>query len=343
MISIRRALDDDFLKQELRKREELSLEALSAYASAVELMCEHMMRGCPPLIYRYGPQLRRIASQIQPEMAAADVIRLRQALMDTTSHYGQEAVEEYESTAKDIRDILRLATSATESLETQSAGTGEEWKRFSGEVERIAASEDLHEVRANLRREVKHMNECLQAMARDNAKVVRKLQSEMAVLRRRAAQAEGLAMEDPLTGLLNRRGVESAIIDRMVEHRQFCVVMFDINRFKRINELHGTHVADQVLREFADRLRRSIRDSDAAARWESDRFMALLDCELHVVVRRAQQIHSKVAGPYEVGEPPGSVLVDVHCAMGVVERRSGESIEALLDRTGKLLLVGKSQ
>lgn len=343
MISILRSNDEEYLRKELKRKEELSMEALGAYATAVECMCEHVLRVCPPLIDRHGPELRSIAEQVQPDMSVEDLEKSRRRLQARVTRFGEEAGAEYETMAKDIRDILKLATSATETLQTHSEGSGEEWSRFTGQVERIASMENLHEVRANLRREVEHMSECLQAMARDNTRVVGQLRGELQSLRKRAAYAEGLAMEDPLTGLLNRRGIEVALADGSSGEDSFCIVMFDINRFKSINERYGFETGDAVLREFGRRLGKSIRAEDVAGRWTCDCFLAIMRCPLHVAIPRARQIHTKVGGRYEIGEKPDAVFMEVNSSMGVAEHRPGESAQHLMDRAGKLLLAAKSQ
>lgn len=342
MISILRTNDEAQLRQELRRKDELALEAIGAYATAVEAMCEHMLRVCPPLIDRHSPEFRSIAEEVQPDMTVGELERSRQRLQKRVAKFGSEASAEYESMAKDIREILRLATSATESLQTHSEGSGEEWNRFASEMERIAAMGDLQEVRMHLRREVQHMNECMQAMARDNAMVIGQLHTELTTLRKRASSAEQKAQEDSLTGLHNRLGIEAALKERIEASRPFCIVLFDIKRFKAVNDRYGFEAGDELLRQFGKRLAGAIRGDDVAGRWNCDRFLALVDCPMHIVMSRARQIHGKLNGRYELGEKTAGPSVEVISYMGLAEFRAGESAQQLLDRADQLLLAAKA-
>ncbi len=88
------------------------------------------------------------------------------------------------------------------------------------------------------------------------------------------AQANGwLAEHDPLTGLLNRRGLDGKLQDD-----EFVACLFiDLDHFKIINDNHGHDVGDQVLREVADRLRRIVPDKGLVARLGGDEFVIVLD------------------------------------------------------------------
>jgi len=82
------------------------------------------------------------------------------------------------------------------------------------------------------------------------------------------------AMSDPLSGLLNRRGLAAAISDTLLENE--AVVLFDLDHFKRINDLHGHAVGDDVIRSFADTLREHGRSTDPKARLGGEEFAMVM-------------------------------------------------------------------
>ncbi|MEH7076990.1 diguanylate cyclase [Neobacillus drentensis] len=83
--------------------------------------------------------------------------------------------------------------------------------------------------------------------------------------------------KDTLTGIYNRRFVE-AFVSRMFtkqNHKNFTILLLDVNDFKMINDLFGHKVGDQYLKAIAHQLEKSIRDKDLVARWGGDEFLII--------------------------------------------------------------------
>jgi diguanylate cyclase (GGDEF)-like protein len=88
-----------------------------------------------------------------------------------------------------------------------------------------------------------------------------------------------LALTDQLTGLLNRRGVESEFnavkgnLERSKDWNEYSIIAFDLIGLKRINDELGHDGADEVLVNAADSLKMLTRGSDLACRWSGDEFL----------------------------------------------------------------------
>ena len=99
--------------------------------------------------------------------------------------------------------------------------------------------------------------------------------------RRIAAEKEilNLALQDPLTGLPNRRqfdnALKSALVTVPAAPEAHAVLMLDLNGFKKINDVYGHPVGDQVLIHVGARLLRAVRDGDLVARLGGDEFAVL--------------------------------------------------------------------
>jgi diguanylate cyclase (GGDEF)-like protein len=95
-----------------------------------------------------------------------------------------------------------------------------------------------------------------------------------------AAAANEEAVRDPLTGLTNRRGLESAaplLLERItVSGGVPWLILIDVDRFKHINDRTGHPAGDAALREIARVLRAECRAEDLLARWAGDEFVVLL-------------------------------------------------------------------
>lgn len=86
-----------------------------------------------------------------------------------------------------------------------------------------------------------------------------------------------LALQDPLTGLPNRRAVLACLseVEGQIEGRQHVFFLLDLNGFKRVNDLHGHAVGDRVLQVVVERFKRVARPSDLLGRLGGDEFAVL--------------------------------------------------------------------
>jgi len=109
------------------------------------------------------------------------------------------------------------------------------------------------------------------------------------------AEAEQRTMTDPLTGLYNRRSMES-LMEREValaerHQRPLSLVMIDLDHFKNINDTHGHAAGDHLLRSFADCVRMTLRKTDLAFRYGGDEFVIALP---QTPLGQAQQVVQKL-------------------------------------------------
>ena len=97
---------------------------------------------------------------------------------------------------------------------------------------------------------------------------------------RRTEQLESLAVTDPLTGLLNRRGFDREMERALATARRYrdigVLIYVDLDGFKPINDTLGHAAGDEVLKRVAQILVENVRDSDRVARVGGDEFVALL-------------------------------------------------------------------
>ena len=91
---------------------------------------------------------------------------------------------------------------------------------------------------------------------------------------------ERQALADGLTGIANRRGCEDALAHEIARAGRlgvpFALVVADLDDFKAVNDRYGHDAGDDVLREFASVLRRTLRESDLPGRWGGEEFVILL-------------------------------------------------------------------
>lgn len=120
------------------------------------------------------------------------------------------------------------------------------------------------------------------------------------------AQLEYLAFHDPLTGLKNRRRfseiVEESIKEAEKTKRKIAIMYVDLDHFKSINDSLGHHVGDELLQQFSQRLKSSIRKGDVPCRVGGDEFLVLLKDISHFqqIEKIASRMHSIFRKSYKI-------------------------------------------
>jgi len=108
-----------------------------------------------------------------------------------------------------------------------------------------------------------------------------------------------MAVTDALTGLYNRRYMESHLASLLAQarpDRPLSLLIIDIDHFKPINDTYGHAAGDEVLREFAGRIARSIRGIDLAARYGGEEFVVIMpDTSLSAAASVAERLRLAIA------------------------------------------------
>ena len=172
------------------------------------------------------------------------------------------------------------------------------------------------------------------------AAVVRtRRETQLSVAMTQAAQAEAMrkqANADPLTGLLNRRGVVEKLAQRTSP--KSTVAILDVDHFKLVNDQFGHIAGDEVIRAVGSRISGGISRNDVVGRWGGDEFVIVLDLELEqgtaVIERVFQQVSAEPLST-SVGEIP------VALSVGISEWNNGESLDCVLARADSALYSAK--
>lgn len=155
----------------------------------------------------------------------------------------------------------------------------------------------------------------------------------------RTEEVYKLAVLDPLTGLNNRRSGEQRLaeeISRSQRHgRPLTILLLDLNGLKQLNDKFGHAAGDEMIRQFAARLKKAIRGSDLAVRLGGDEFLVLLpECKAEEV----RHVLSRLSGLSVAcnGEP-----VALSFSAGWTNFKAGESAEEFLKRADEALYANK--
>ena len=156
-----------------------------------------------------------------------------------------------------------------------------------------------------------------------------------------------MAVTDPLTGLYNRRYAMphmQALMERSdVEKSPISVALLDIDHFKSINDTYGHGVGDEVLKEFAQRIRQSVRGVDLSARIGGEEFLVVMpETGLSAAAVVAERLRANIAAkPFTVTHEVGKIDLTVSIGLSSCKDPK-ESPEAMLERADVALYRSKN-
>lgn len=169
------------------------------------------------------------------------------------------------------------------------------------------------------------------------------LQQSLKELQEKAASLYQKATTDQLTGVINFSSLVDTL-DRQVAKaaqtgKPLCVIMADLDFFKRVNDVYGHLVGDIVLTHTAQRIKSAVRDSDLVGRFGGEEFTVILanaDLELAGII--AERIRQEIAAtPFHAR----GHVIEVTISLGVAMLEPGETPEALLERADAAMYEAK--
>ncbi|MGE3144001.1 MAG: PleD family two-component system response regulator [Pseudorhodoplanes sp.] len=156
------------------------------------------------------------------------------------------------------------------------------------------------------------------------------------------------AITDALTGLHNRRYIESHLATLVQQAgtrgKALSLLVMDIDYFKSINDSYGHDAGDDVLREFAVRVRKSIRGIDLAGRFGGEEFVVVMpDTDMGVAAVVAERLRRRIAAEaFAIARAAKSVPVTISIGLAALEGPA-DSVATLLKRADTALYRAKRE
>jgi len=219
------------------------------------------------------------------------------------------------------------------------------YKHVEQYAQKIRSTEDVGEIIGILdtvlseTRDLRHNNEVYSAQEQ-----VRLAEQKIQTLKLELEHLRELVHTDPMTGIFNRRGLdtvylrEAARADR--NENVLCAVVIDLDNFKHINDTYGHQFGDEVLIQFAKTARQTLRPSDVIARFGGEEFVILLpDTPAESAVWVMQRLQNNFTKANL--QPAGGCPVSITFSGGLAIRRLQENQNSLIKRADEALYQAK--
>lgn len=239
---------------------------------------------------------------------------------------------------KILADIMQSAREAGE----RSSQFDTSLASYSTQLEEKPGIESLQVVIKALLAEARSMRSSLSGLQQELADKTR----EMEGLKEQLRLVREETITDALTGLVNRKvflerfGLALQIPDA---HGNLCLLMADIDHFKKINDNYGHLLGDKVIRQVAQTVNATVKGGDTAARYGGEEFAVLLpETSLNNARKLAEQIRQKVERIRVRRSDNGSTLGVVTISLGVACFRQGDTADTLIHRADMALYAAKN-
>ena len=271
-------------------------------------------------------------------LAEADRQRLARLVMDAVEAFGGNVF----STATTIEDLMRRVrddcAAAGVPVEVSLVLDGrrlclvwgerrETLATLAAQLENAAKPADSRLFRRRNEQVISDLEHALQRTRLE----MEELESLLEMKKKELNRSILAAQTDSLTGLYNRGGFDirlrEAFLRCMHEGEPLCLMLLDLDHFKKVNDTHGHLFGDDYLKRMADALRASVREHvDYACRMGGDEFAIILYSD----VTTAERVANKILG-----------LMDHRVSIGIAQMQETDSIDGLLGRADSVLYNAK--
>ncbi len=274
------------------------------------------------------------------------IIEKKKPFSEKTSEmlYQRFFVDKYENTLNEIRENLQETLLVIVGELAEISGQTKKYETTAlKSVDKLTERMSVKDIKAVLNeviyatREIRTSGEMTQQRLKDTTETMKVLQEEF-------NQAKTELLIDFLTGVLNRKGFDETLARTISETPDIlCLLIIDIDHFKKFNDVYGHIVGDEVLRFVAKNIQKLIRGNDHIARFGGEEFTVILPkTPLLGAMTVAENIRASFAQLKLERKGKAEQLGTITVSIGAAQYRQGESTETLIDRADQALYFAKN-
>ncbi len=238
-----------------------------------------------------------------------------------------------------ISEISKTASEAG-SQANRFGDSLERWSEDLNSGDETAMTEGIHQLIGD----TKSMQEAVSSLKEQLDASQREIQD----LKKEVMRAREDSLQDGLTGLVNRRGFDLVLEQTLTEltdasEQLPCILIGDIDHFKKINDSFGHLFGDKVIRAVAQVLQKNTKSEDVAARYGGEEFILLMKAAtLEEAIRLAESIRHMVENSKVRRSGTNESVATVTLSLGVARFISGESAADFIGRADQALYSSKA-
>ena len=258
--------------------------------------------------------------------------------------YNRFALEKEESILKGIREKLQLTLLTVFGDLNELNGQTQEYESTAlKSVERLSEDMSIRDIK-NVLDEVIDATKEMRRSGDETHQRLKETTTTLHVLQREFEQTKSELLVDFMTGVLNRKGFDETLAKSVSEATDLlCLLIIDIDHFKKFNDKYGHIVGDEVLKFVAKNIQKEVRGNDSVARMGGEEFAVILPkTPLLGAVTVAENVRSSIARLKLEKKEQLERLETITVSIGAAQYQPGESLENFVNRADQALYLAKN-
>lgn len=345
MISLKKYLESQPIDSGIspeRVEDDLLPAVVGAYGATLMEIGNSTLEACPGMGDVLKRNLAELRTSLSPQMTLGEFTTIDSAVGEQIRGWGHGTAKHLQWKACEAKEMLLMMARTAESVGARDQRCAGQMSKVTERLKAIATLDDLTEIRGSIEKSASELKSSIERMTAEGKAVLDRLKEQVATYQTKLEEAEAIASRDALTGLSSRLYVEGQMEKRLAADLRFCVVIVDIDRFKKVNDDHGHLTGDDLLKQFSAEMRSACRATDVIGRWGGDEFILLFDCALAEAEAQVVRLRKWICGSYTVRGKAGELKLSVDASIGLAEHGAGEEMKELLARADAAMYRDKA-